>query len=69
MPGPWATVHTLYDSAAGANYGYTAPGLAANGMPGTSPAAAGVFARQNTGFYADVEYDMDALLVQVCLEI
>ena len=64
MPGPWATVHTLYDSAAGANYGYTAPGLAANGMPGTSPAAAGVFARQNTGFYADVEYDMDALLVQ-----
>ena len=65
MPGPWATVHTLYDSAAGANYGYTAPGLAANGMPGTSPAAAGVFARQNTGFYADVEYDMDALLVQV----
>ena len=25
---------------------------------------AGVFARQNTAFYADVEYDMDALLVQ-----
>ena len=68
MPGPWATVHTLtYDSAGTGNmvnYGYTAPGLAANGMPGTSPDAAGVFARQNTGFYADVEYDMDALLVQ-----
>ena len=68
MPGPWATVHTLtYDSAGTGNmvnYGYTAPGLAANGMPGTSPDAAGVFARQNTGFYADVEYDMDALLIQ-----
>ena len=66
MPGPWAMVHTLtYDSSGTAvNYGYTAPGLAANGMPGTSPDAAGVFARQNTAFYADVEYDMDALLVQ-----
>ncbi|GIS53073.1 hypothetical protein Ct9H90mP29_01150 [bacterium] len=29
---------------------YTAPGLAANGMPGTSPDAAGVFARQNTAY-------------------
>jgi len=66
MPGPWAMVHTLtYDSSGTAvNYGYTAPGLAANGMPGTSPDAAGVFARQNTAFYADVEYDLDALLVQ-----
>ena len=56
---------TVHDSSGTAvNYGYTAPGLAANGIPGTSPDAAGVFARQNTAFYADVEYDMDALLVQ-----
>ncbi|MFQ6677384.1 MAG: TonB-dependent receptor domain-containing protein [Fidelibacterota bacterium] len=69
MAGPWATVHTLtYDSAGTGNmvnYGYTAPGSAANGMPGTSPDAAGVFDRTNTAFYADVEYAMgDALLLQ-----
>ena len=68
MAGPWALVHTLtYDSAGTGtmvNYGYTAPGLAANGMPGTSPDAAGVWARQNTAFYADVEYELGDLLVQ-----
>ncbi len=69
MAGPWATVHTLtYDSAGTGNmvnYGYTAPGSAANGMPGTSPDAAGIFDRTNTAFYADVEYAMgDALLLQ-----
>ena len=69
MAGPWGMVHTLtYDSAGTGtmvNYGYTAPGLAANGMPGTSPDAEGVFARQNTAFYADVEYGLgDALLLQ-----
>jgi len=69
MAGPWATVHTLtYDSAGTGNmvnYGYTAPGSAANGMPGTSPDAAGVFNRTNTAFYADVEYALgEALLLQ-----
>ena len=68
MAGPWGMVHTLtYDSAGTGtmvNYGYTAPGLAANGMPGTSPDAAGVWARQNTAFYADVEYELGDLLVQ-----
>ncbi|HIB05401.1 MAG TPA: TonB-dependent receptor, partial [Candidatus Marinimicrobia bacterium] len=68
MAGPWALVHTLtYDSAGTGtmvNYGYTAPGLAANGMPGTSPDAAGAWARQNTAFYADVEYELGDLLVQ-----
>lgn len=63
MPGPWADVALLTNPATGSNY--TAPGLAANGMPGTSPDAAGVFDRTNTAFYADFEYDMDALLVQV----
>lgn len=62
MPGPWADVALLTDPTTGSNY--TAPGLAANGMPGTSPDAAGVFDRTNTAFYADFEYDLDALLVQ-----
>jgi len=73
MAGPWALVHTLtYDSAGTGtmvNYGYTAPGLAANGMPGTSPDAAGAFARQNTGYYVDAEYDLDALLVQAAFRM
>ena len=62
MPGPWAMVHLLVDPETGSNY--TAPGVGANGMQGTSPAEAGVFRRDNTAFYADVEYDMDDLLVQ-----
>ena len=62
MPGPWAMVHLLVDPETGSNY--TAPGVGANGMQGTSPAEAGVFKRDNTAFYADVEYDMDDLLVQ-----
>ena len=67
MPGPWANVALLNDpEIPGDSTAYTAPGLAANGMPGTSPAAAGVFDRQNTAFYADVEYAMgDALLLQI----
>ena len=66
LAGPWALVHSLtYDSSGtDVNYGNTAPGLAANGMPGTSPDAAGVWARQNTAFYADVEYELGDLLVQ-----
>ncbi len=68
MPGPWGKVGLLVDpvatAVAGDTVNYTAPGLAANGMPGTSPDAAGSWARQNTAFYADVEYDLDALLVQ-----
>jgi len=66
MPGPWANVALLINpEVPGDSTVYTAPGLAANGMPGTSPAAAGVFDRQNTAFYADVEYAMgDALLLQ-----
>ena len=66
LAGPWALVHSLtYDSSGtDVNYGYTAPGLAANGMPGTSPDAAGVWARQNTAFYADVEYELGDLLDQ-----
>ena len=66
MPGPWANVALLNDpEIPGDSTVYTAPGLAANGMPGTNPDAAGVFDRQNTAFYADVEYAMgDALLLQ-----
>ena len=66
MPGPWANVALLNDpEIPGDSTVYTAPGLAANGMPGTNPDAAGVFDRQNTAFYADVEYALgDALLLQ-----
>ena len=66
MPGPWANVALLINpEVPGDSTVYTAPGLAANGMPGTSPDAGGVFDRQNTAFYADVEYAMgDALLLQ-----
>lgn len=77
MGGPWATVHLLIDPVATAaavaesgnadtTVNYTAPGLAANGMPGTAPSAAGVFKRQNTAFYGDLEWDVsDELLIQV----
>jgi len=67
MPGPWAMVHLLNDPAIpGDSTKYTAPGLAANGMPGTSPDAAGEFARQNTAYYADAEWDLsDDLLILV----
>lgn len=65
MPGPWANVALIKDpTIAGDSTYYTAPGLAANGMPGTSPDAAGVFARTNYSMYADAEMDMGALLVQ-----
>jgi len=71
MAGPWGMSHLLVDpvasAAADSNVNYTAPGLAANGMPGISPDAAGVFARQNTAYYGDIEYDMDALLVQAAV--
>jgi len=71
MAGPWALVHTLtYDSAGtDVNYGYTAPGGTSNGMPGTSPDAAGAFARTNTAFYVDGEYDMGDLLVQAAFRM
>jgi iron complex outermembrane receptor protein len=73
MAGPWALVHTLtYDSAGTGtmvNYGYTAPGGTSNGMPGTNPDAAGVFARTNTAFYVDGEYDMGDLLVQAAFRM
>ena len=77
MAGPWATVHLLVDPVATAaavaasgnadtTVNYTAPGLAANGMPGTDPSAAGEFARQNTAYYADAEWDLsDDLLILV----
>ena len=65
MPGPWAMSHLLVNPESADSSNYTAPGLAANGMPGTSPDAAGVFDRQNTAFYVDAEYAMgDALLLQ-----
>ena len=48
---------------------YTAPGLSANGMPGTSPDAAGVFARQNTAFYFDTEYELGSLLLQTAFRL
>lgn len=70
MPGPWATVHTLVypdstdENGDPVNYGYTAPGLAANGMPGTSPDAAGIFDRQNIAAYVDAEFEAGDLLVQ-----
>jgi iron complex outermembrane receptor protein len=71
MAGPWALVHTLtYDSAGtDVNYGYTTPGLAANGMKGTSSNEAGEFARTNTAYYVDTEYDMGDLLVQAAFRI
>ena len=67
MAGPWSMVHLLNDPAIpGDSTKYTAPGLAANGMPGTSPDAAGAFARQNTAYYADAEWDVsDDLLILV----
>ena len=65
MPGPWAMSHLLVNPESADTSNYTAPGLAANGMPGTSPDAAGAFDRQNTAFYVDAEYAMgDALLLQ-----
>ena len=65
MPGPWAMSHLLVNPESADSSNYTAPGLAANGMPGTSPDAAGIFDRQNTAFYVDAEYAMgDALLLQ-----
>ena len=71
MAGPWALVHTLtYDSAGtDVNYGYTTPGLAANGMKGTSSNEAGEFARTNTAYYVDTEYDMGDLLVQAAFRL
>lgn len=71
MAGPWALVHTLtYDSAGtDLNYGYTTPGLAANGMKGTSPDEAGEFVRDNTAFYVDGEYDLGDLLVQAAFRM
>ena len=80
MAGPWGRVGLLADPVASAalqassgvadtTVNYTAPGLASNGMPGTSPDAAGSWARQNTAVYADVEYDMDALLVQAAFRL
>jgi iron complex outermembrane receptor protein len=66
MPGPWANVGLLNDpEIPGDSTKYTPPGLAANGMPGTSPDAAGVFKRQNTAYYGDLEWDVnDELLLQ-----
>ncbi len=71
MAGPWALVHTLtYDSAGtDVNYGYTTPGLAANGMKGTSSNEAGEFARTNTAYYVDTEYNMGDLLVQAAFRL
>ena len=61
--GPWATVHLLIDPVTGANYG--APGLAANGMRGTSRDEAGIFDRQNSAAYVDAEWNVtDDLLIQ-----
>jgi len=66
MAGPWASVGSLIDpTIAGDSTTYTSPGVTANGMPGTSPDAAGEFDRQNIAFYVDTEYDMGDLLVQV----
>ncbi len=61
--GPWARVHLLIDPETGENY--TATGLAANGMRGTSRDEAGVFERQNTAVYLDAEWDVsEQLLIQ-----
>lgn len=67
MAGPWADVALLIDpEIPGGTTTYAAPGLAANGMPGTSPDAAGIFDRQNTAVYADAEWELnEALLLQV----
>lgn len=66
MAGPWANVALLIDpEIPGGKTTYAAPGLAANGMPGTSPDAAGIFDRQNIAVYADVEWELnEALLLQ-----
>ena len=36
MPGPWAMSHLYVNPRSADSSNYTAPGLAANGMPGTS---------------------------------
>ncbi len=62
--GPWADVSLLIDPETGENYG--APGLAANGFPGTSRDAAGEFVSENWATYIDAEWDVsDAFLIQV----
>jgi iron complex outermembrane recepter protein len=64
LPGPWAKVNQLTNPETGEKYG--APGLAANGMPGTNPAAAGIFDRQNWAAYVDTEWDAtEKLLIQI----
>ena len=64
LAGPWADVALLTDPVTGMAYG--APGLAANGMPGTNPDAAGIFDRQNYAAYAEVEFDLtEQFLLQV----
>ncbi len=61
--GPWANVGVLINPATGENYGV--PGNTSNGLPGTSPDAAGTWARQNWAAYVDVEWDLsDAFLLQ-----
>ncbi|MEE9169217.1 MAG: TonB-dependent receptor, partial [bacterium] len=61
--GPWAKVFLLEDPVNGGNY--AAPGLAANGMRGTSRDEAGIFERQNTAIYVDAEWDAtEDLLIQ-----
>ncbi len=68
MPGPWAMSHLMLNPESSDSSNYTAPGLAANGMPGTSPDAAGVFDRQNTAFYVDAEWAMgESLLLQAAM--
>ena len=62
--GPWAKVFLLEDPINGGNY--TAPGLVANGMRGTSRDEAGIFDRQNWAVYVDAEFDVtEDFLIQV----
>jgi iron complex outermembrane recepter protein len=64
LPGPWAQVNLLTNPVTGERYG--APGLAANGMPGTTPDAAGIFDRQNWAAYVDTEWDVsEDFLIQL----
>lgn len=55
--GPWADVALLIDPVTGTNY--AAPGLAANGFPGTSEDAAGEFVSENFAVYIDGEWDVN----------
>ena len=64
-PGPFAVPVGLTP-----HPGWTLPGLAANGLAGTTAAAAGAFSRDSVAAYVDVEWDVsDNFLIQAALRV